>query len=151
MATFANFQIEMAKVLASLAPMLLGLPPVPPPASKNISNAGAAINQGAKMDARQNGVGQAPNPPPIDLGGGGTGGSGGRRFVAGPHHSTGQWWDDFRSTSGSREGRHLMPSSGRTTTGVSPAVFGGGPGQTTSGPGTGVPVILERETGLHHP
>ena len=147
MATFANFQIEMAKVLASLAPMLLGLPPVPPPASKNISNAGAAINQGAKMDARQNGVGQAPNPPPIDLGGGGTGGSGGGGSSPGPTTVPDSSGTIFASTSGSRAGAAFDALIGRTTTGVSPAVFGGGPGQATSGPGTGVPVILERETG----
>lgn len=62
MATFANYQLEVAKVLASLAPMLMGLPPTSLPGSKNITNAGAAINHGASIDARQGAASQVSNP-----------------------------------------------------------------------------------------
>lgn len=53
MATFANFQVEMAKIAASLAPMLLNLPPSPVPATNNISNSGAALNAAKAVDANQ--------------------------------------------------------------------------------------------------
>lgn len=53
MATFANMQVEMAKIVASLAPMLLGLPPLPTPATSTISNSGAALNAAQAVDAKQ--------------------------------------------------------------------------------------------------
>lgn len=75
MATVGQFSIEMAKVgleaaklAASMAPMLAGMPPIPvmggnSTGTSNISNAGAAVNHGAKMDARNNE--QAANPNPL--------------------------------------------------------------------------------------
>jgi hypothetical protein len=53
MATFANFQVEMAKIAASLAPMLLGLPPLPTPATNTISGGGAALNAAKSLDTQQ--------------------------------------------------------------------------------------------------
>lgn len=53
MATFANLQVEMAKIAASLAPMLLGLPPLPTPATKTMSGSGAALNAAKSLDAQQ--------------------------------------------------------------------------------------------------
>jgi hypothetical protein len=100
MATFANFQVEMAKILASLAPMLLGLPPVAAPASKNISNAGAAINHGADMDTRRGGASSEPTRLPSGIGSSFSGsGSGGSGVGAQPANvSGGTIASDFRSS-----------------------------------------------------
>lgn len=53
MTTFANMQVEMAKIVASLAPMLLGLPPGKLPATNTLSGGGAALNAAQAVDARQ--------------------------------------------------------------------------------------------------
>ncbi|MEO8961147.1 MAG: hypothetical protein ABI325_04645 [Ginsengibacter sp.] len=63
MATFANFQVEMAKIAASLAPMLLGFPPLPVPATSTISNAGAAMNAASALDNKQALAGLAQGGP----------------------------------------------------------------------------------------
>ncbi len=75
MATFANFQVEMAKIAASLAPMLLGLPPLPTPATKTISGGGAALNAAKDFDSRQNQVTEESGSASNIVGGGGSAGS----------------------------------------------------------------------------
>jgi hypothetical protein len=75
MATFANYQVEMAKILASLAPMLMGLPPAPLTGGKNISNAGAALNAAQSID---NGGSEQGSSGSTALLAGGSGSNGGR-------------------------------------------------------------------------
>lgn len=64
MATFANFQVEMAKIAASLAPMLLGLPPLPTPATNTISGGGAALNAAKSLDTQQSSKSADPGISP---------------------------------------------------------------------------------------
>ena len=78
-----NAQVDLAKSifssLASLAPMLFGLPPVGSvPGGKNISTAGAAFNAAKGLDAggQSSSGGQSPNPNPLLLGSGSGNGTG---------------------------------------------------------------------------
>jgi len=52
MATAGQFQVEMTKALLPLIGAAMGIPVPPSPGTSNITNAGAAINHGAKMDAK---------------------------------------------------------------------------------------------------
>lgn len=85
-----NAQVDLAKALVPLIPMLFGLPPigVNVPGGKNISTAGAAFNAAQGIDSQPGGQGQqAPNPNPLLLpggslgGGSGAGSSGGSGFI----------------------------------------------------------------------
>jgi len=55
MATAGQFQVEMTKALLPLIGAAMGIPVPPSPGTSNITNAGAAINHGAKMDAKSGG------------------------------------------------------------------------------------------------
>jgi len=55
MATVGQFQIEMVKALLPLIGAALGIPILPSTGTSNISNAGASINHGAKLDTLNNG------------------------------------------------------------------------------------------------
>lgn len=77
MATAGQFQVEMTKALLPLIGAALGIPVPPSTGTSNISNAGAAINHGAKIDAKSGGGGEGSNGVSggASSGGGGTGGS----------------------------------------------------------------------------
>jgi hypothetical protein len=55
MATAGQFQVEMTKALLPLVGAALGIPVPPSTGTSNITNAGAAINHGAKLDAKSAG------------------------------------------------------------------------------------------------
>lgn len=63
LASNLNAQVEFAKSLVSLIPMLFGLPPLSVPGGKNISTAGAAFNAAQNLDLQSGSQNsQAPNP-----------------------------------------------------------------------------------------
>lgn len=159
LANVAALQGKALDAVIAVAGVLSGVPGIGAlgraPGGANVSTAGGAVNLGKELDAIPPGTGggstgQAPNPPPFDLGGGGTGGSGGGG--ASPGNSSGPTTVPdgsgtiFASTAGNRTGAAFDALIGRTPTGVNAALFGGGPGSATSGPGTDAPVVLERET-----
>lgn len=81
MATAGQFQLEMTKALLPLVGAALGIPVPPSTGTSNISNAGASINHGAKLDALNRGGAGSD--------GGGSGFNGGREVASGGNGNSG--------------------------------------------------------------